>query len=150
MENESTNTTNTHDITHPSHRSSSTPHNRSNPHPERIKSPSQVDKYTTIHNILQVGVAALETIDNPNPENAPKDVISLIKFISHKLTNNKHNQETKTIKNHLEHLNQKLTTSQKPSHPQSITTISLFLSTTNPYHIPHTPPPRNNQTLKTP
>jgi hypothetical protein len=55
---------------------------------ERLNSPSQADKYTTIQNILQAGVAALETIDNPNTENTPKDVISLIKFISHKLTNN--------------------------------------------------------------
>jgi hypothetical protein len=76
--------------------------------PERQNSPSQTDKYTTIQNILQAGVAALETIDNPNTENTPKDVILLIKFISHKLTNNEHNQDTKTIENHLEHLNQKI------------------------------------------
>jgi hypothetical protein len=48
--------------------------------PERQNSPSQMDKYTTICNILQAGVAALETIDNPNTENTPKDVISLIKL----------------------------------------------------------------------
>jgi hypothetical protein len=67
-----------------------------------------MDKYTTIRNILQAGVAALETIDNPNTENTPKDVISVIKLISHKLTNNKHNQDTKTIENRLEHINQKI------------------------------------------
>jgi hypothetical protein len=76
--------------------------------PERLNSPSQVDKYTTIHDILQAGVTALETIDNPNMDNTPKNVISLIKFISHKLTNNEHNQDTKTIENCLEHLNQKI------------------------------------------
>jgi hypothetical protein len=41
-------------------------------------------------------------------ENTPKDIISLIKFIPHKLTNDEHNQDTKTIENHLEHLNQKI------------------------------------------
>jgi hypothetical protein len=75
---------------------------------ERLNFPSQVDKYTTIRNILQAGVTALETIDDPNLENTPKDVISLIKFISHKLTTNEHNQDTKTIENCLEHLNQKI------------------------------------------
>jgi hypothetical protein len=63
-----------------------------------------VDKYTKICNILQAGVAALETIENPNPENTPKDVISL----SHKLTTTEHRQDVKTIENHLEHLNQKI------------------------------------------
>jgi hypothetical protein len=87
--------------------------------PERLNSPSQADKYTTIHNILQVGVAALETIDSPNLEDTPKDVISLIKFISHKLTTSEHNQDTKTIENRLEHLNQKIDHLTKPSHPQT-------------------------------
>jgi hypothetical protein len=67
-----------------------------------------VDKYTTICNILQAGVAALETIDSPNPEDTPKNIISLIKIISHKLTTIEHKQDTKTIENRLEHLNQKI------------------------------------------
>jgi hypothetical protein len=60
--------------------------------PELPNSPNQGDKYTTICNILQAGVAALETIENPKLEDTPKDIIALIKLLSHKLTITKHKQ----------------------------------------------------------
>jgi hypothetical protein len=71
-------------------------------------SPNQTDKYSTIHNILQAGVVALETIENPKLEDTPKDVIALINLLSHKLTITEHNQDVKTIENHLELLNRKI------------------------------------------
>jgi hypothetical protein len=73
--------------------------------PESLNSPSYGDKYATIHNILQVGATALETLDNPNLEETQKDVISLIKFISHKLITIEHKQDKK---HHLDHLSQKI------------------------------------------
>jgi hypothetical protein len=76
--------------------------------PESLNSPSYGDKYTTIHSILQMGVAALETLDNPNLEETPKDIISLIKFISHKLITIEHKQDMKTFEHHLDHLSQKI------------------------------------------
>jgi hypothetical protein len=76
--------------------------------PELPNSLNQADKYTTIYNILQARVTVLETIENPKLEDTPKDVISLIKLIPHKLTTTEHKQDTKTIENHLEHLNQKI------------------------------------------
>jgi hypothetical protein len=104
--------------------------------PERQNSPSQMDKYTTIRNILQAGVVALETIDNPNMENTPKDVISLIKVISHKLTNNEHNQDTNTIENRLEHLNQKIDHLTRTLTPT--THNNNIIVPQHHKHIPHT------------
>jgi hypothetical protein len=104
--------------------------------PERLSSPSQADKFTTIHNILQAGVAALETIDNPNPEDTPKDVISLIKFISHKLITNEHNQDTKTIENRLEHLDQKIDHLTKTLTPPNPNNNIIVPHHRNP--LPHT------------
>jgi hypothetical protein len=118
--------------------------------PEPPDSPNQMDKYTTIRNILQAGVAAMETIENPKPEDTPKDVTVLIKLLSHKLTITEHKQDTKTIENHLEHLNQKIDHLTKPSHPRTKSKMLPFLNTANICHTPCTTPPENNQTPKTP
>jgi chaperonin cofactor prefoldin len=67
-----------------------------------------VDKYTTICNILQAGVAAMETIENLKLEDTPKDVSALVKILSHKLTTTELKQDTETIENQIEHLNQKI------------------------------------------
>jgi hypothetical protein len=92
--------------------------------PEPPNSPNQIDKYSTIRNILQAGVGALETIENPKPEDTPKDVIALINLLSHKLTITKHNQDVKTIENHLELLNYKIDNLTKtitpPNHNQNV------------------------------
>jgi hypothetical protein len=91
-----------------------------------------MDKYTTIHNILQVGVAALETIENPNLEDTPKDVISLIKFISHKPTTIEHKQDVKTIENCLEHLNHLTKTLIPPDQNHNV------IIPQHRKHLPHT------------
>jgi hypothetical protein len=100
-----------------------------------------LDKYTTIRNILQAGVTALETIENPKPEDTPKDVISLIKLISHKLTITEHKQDARTIENHLEHLNQKidhLTKTLLPPYQNQNAAISQQCKQTP--HTTHTTP----------
>jgi hypothetical protein len=75
---------------------------------ESLDSPSYGDKYTTICNILQAGATAFEMLDIPNPEDTLKDIISLIKFISHKLITIEHKQDTKTFEQCLDHLSQKI------------------------------------------
>jgi hypothetical protein len=80
-----------------------------------------VDKYTTIHNILQAGIMAMKTIENLKLEDTPKDITTLIKILSHKLTTTKLKQDTITIENQIEHLNQKID--------------HLTKTLTNPYQI---------------
>jgi hypothetical protein len=111
--------------------------------PEPPNSPNQIDKYSTIRNILQAGVVALETIENPKPEDTPKDVIALINLLSHKLTITKHNQDVKTIENHLELLNCKINNLTKtitpPNHNQNVAT---------PQHRKNLPHTTHNTTRK--
>jgi hypothetical protein len=120
--------------------------------PEPPDSPNQMDKYTTICNILQTGVTAMETIENPKPEDTPKDVTALIKLLSHKLTITEHKQDAKTIENQLEHLNQKIDHLTK-----TLTTLNRIQNaaihqhhkhlshTTNTCHTPQTPVTHHKQ-----
>jgi hypothetical protein len=60
-------------------------------------SPTQGDKYITLHTILQAGIAALDNLDITDQEEIPKDITALIHIISKKpiITTPVHN--TKTI-----------------------------------------------------
>jgi hypothetical protein len=113
--------------------------------PKPPNSPNQIDKYTTIHNILQAGVAALETIENPKLEDIPKDIIALIKLLSHKLTITEHNQDVKTIENHLELLNQNIDNLTK-----TITPLNHNQNDAIPQHRKHLPHTMHNTTRKQP
>jgi hypothetical protein len=87
----------------------------------------------------------METIENPKPKDTPKDVITLIKLIFHKPTTTEHNQDVKTIENHLELLNHKIDNLTKtltpPNHNQNVAT---------PQHRKHLPHTTHNTTRKQP
>jgi hypothetical protein len=108
-----------------------------------------INKYTTIHNILQAGAAALEMLDIPELEDTLKVVISLIEFLSHKLITIEHKQDTKTFEQHLDHLSQKIDHLTKTLLPLD-QNYKMFLNTTNLLHTPHIPPSKNNQIPQNP
>jgi hypothetical protein len=88
--------------------------------PATINSPSHGDKYAKICNILQAGATALETTDISDPEETPKNIISLINLISQKLTTINPLQDIKTIKKHLDTLSQKIESLTKALAPPDV------------------------------
>jgi hypothetical protein len=76
-------------------------------------SPTQGDKYITLHTILQAGVAALDNLDITDQEEIPKDVTALIHIISKKLIITTPVHNPKTIEDRLDNLSQKIETLTK-------------------------------------
>jgi hypothetical protein len=109
-------------------------------------SPTQGDKYITLHTILQVGVVALDNLDIINQEEIPKDVTFQIIFKKLIITTPIHN--TKTIEDQLDNLSQKIETltfppppsihrTYNPQPPKTQQTTTL----TNRKHYPNTQNP---------
>jgi hypothetical protein len=97
-----------------------------------------------------VGVAAMETIENLKPEDTPKDVTALVKILSHKLTTTELKQDTKTIVNQIEHLNQKIDHLTKTlTNPNQIQNAAIHQ---HRKHLPHSThnTPRKQQNPQNP
>jgi hypothetical protein len=115
------------------------PTNDQTHNPESLNSLRYGDKYTTICNSLQAGAVALETLDNPNLEETPKDIISLIEFIYHKLITIEHKQDMKTFEHCLDHLSQKIESLTKaPMPPDQNYKVIIPQPRKSPSHTTHT------------